>query len=162
MTVNKKRTQDTLCFKNFDKKAVGQRVKMIRTCLGMNQKEFAASLTISAASLSDIETGKGVPRHDSIYHLSGKYKVNIYYLLHGEGEMFRTDSTKRVIESGVYGRHTEFLKVFYRYICESPLVRYEMMGYFRTLLVEKDRLIEKDIRLYEKEKAEKEQGKRLK
>jgi transcriptional regulator with XRE-family HTH domain len=160
MTITKKKSQDTQSFKNLDKKAVGQRVKLIRTSLGMNQKEFASSLTISAASLSDIETGKGIPRHDTIFQLSRKYKVNIYYLLHGEGEMFHADSLKRVIESGVYGNHTEFIKEFYRYICESPLVRYEMMGYFRTLLVEKDKLIEKDIRLYEKEKTEKEMKKR--
>ena len=61
----------------------------------------------------------------------------------------------RAVESGVYGIHTEFLKEFYRYFTESSIVRYEMMSYFRELILEKDKLIEKDILLYEKEQSEK-------
>jgi transcriptional regulator with XRE-family HTH domain len=141
--------------KNLDKKGVGNRMKMIRKSLGLRQKDLASSLNISCASLSDIESGKGLPRHDVIYNLSKKYNVNIYYLLHHQGEMFQTDAVKQAIESGVFGIHTGFLKEFYRYFNDSPLVRYEMMGHFRNLLLEKDNLIEKDIRLYEKEQDEK-------
>lgn len=131
-------------------------MKFIRKTLGLRQKDLSSFLNISSASLSDIESGKNYPRHDVIYNLSLKYNVNVYYLLHGEGEMFQTDAINRVIESGVYGIHTGFLKEFYRYFNESSLVRYEMMCYFRQLLLEKDKLIEKDILLYEKEKSGKE------
>ena len=79
-------------------------------------------------------------------------------LLHGEGEMFQTDLFIREVESGVYGIHTDFLKEFYRYFTDSSLVRYEMMSYFRELLLEKDKLIEKDILLDDKEKSEKEKS----
>jgi hypothetical protein len=58
-------------------------------------------------------------------------------------------------DPGFSGVHTEFLEEFYRYFNESSLVRYEMMCYFRELLLEKDKLIEKDILLYEKEQSEK-------
>ena len=127
-------------------------MKAVRKKLGFRQKDLAPILNISTASLSDIESGKNFPRHDSLYNLSLKYNVSIYYLLHGEGEMFRTDSIKQAIESGAYGIHTDFLKEFYRYFNESSLVRYEIMGYFHELLLEKDKLIEKDILLYEKER----------
>lgn len=133
-------------------------MKLIRKTLGLRQKDLSSMLNISTASLSDIESGKNFPRHDVIYNLSMKYNANIYYLLHGEGEMFQTDAVKRAIESGVYGIHTEFLKEFYRYFNDSSLVRYEMMCYFRELLLGKDKLIEKDILLYEKEKSEKEKS----
>lgn len=126
-------------------------MKLIRKTIGLRQKDLSPILNISGASLSDIESGKNFPRHDVIYHLSLKFNVNIYYLLHGEGEMFQTDALKRAIESGVYGIHTGFLKEFYRYFNQSSLVRYEMMCYFWELLLEKDKLIEKDILLYEKE-----------
>jgi transcriptional regulator with XRE-family HTH domain len=142
-----------ITFRNFDKKGVANRMKKIRKVLKIYQKDLADSLGVSAASLSDIETGKSIPRHDVIYNLSKKYNISIYYLLHGEGEMFQSDSVKREIESGVYGIHTEFLKEFYRYYNESSIVRYEMMGFFRTMLLEKDKLIEKDIRLNEIEQA---------
>jgi len=127
----------------------------VRKKLGFRQKDLAPILNISTATLSDIESGKNFPRHESIYNLSLKYNVNIYYLLHGEGEMFKTDSLKRAIESGVYGIHTDLLKEFYRYFSESSLVRYEMMSYFHEMLLEKDKLIEKDILLYEKEQSKK-------
>lgn len=140
---------------NLDKKAVGQRLKAVRKQLDFRQKDLAPRLNISIASLSDIESGKNFPRHDTIYNLSLNYNVNIYYLLYGEGEMFQTDSIKRAVESGYYGIHTEFLKEFYRYFNESSLVRYEMMSYFHELLLEKDKLIEKDILLYEKEQSRK-------
>ena len=130
-------------------------MKLIRKTLGLRQKDLSPMLNISSASLSDIESGKNFPRHEVIYNLSLKYNVNIYYLLHGEGEMFQTDAVKRAVESGIYGIHTGFLKEFYRYFNESSLVRYEMMCYFRQLLLEKDKLIEKDILLYEKEKSKK-------
>ena len=143
---------------NLDKKAVGQRMKSVRKKLGLRQKDLAPILKISMASLSDIESGKSLPRHDAIYNLSLQYNVNIYYLLNGEGEMFQTDSFIRVVESGVFGIHTEFLKEFYRYFTDSSLVRYEMMSYFRELLLEKDKLIEKDILLNEKEQSGKEKS----
>ena len=128
-------------------------MKSVRKKLGFRQKDLAPILNISTASLSDIESGKNIPRHDALYNLSLQFKVNIYYLLHGEGEMFQTDSFIRDVETGVYGIHNEFLKEFYRYFTDSSLVRYEMMSYFRELVLEKDKLIEKDILLDEKEKS---------
>ena len=49
--------------KDLDLAAIGRRMKEIRKNLGYKQREFAAELNISAASLSDIESGKGKPRH---------------------------------------------------------------------------------------------------
>jgi len=140
--------------KTLDKKDVGARLKKIRRALGYRQKDFASELTISTASLSDIELGKNVPRHDVIFNLHKKFNINIYYLLHGEGEMFQAGLFKNQIESDKFKMHREFLEEFSRYFCGSPLVRYEMMGFFRQILLEKDKLIEKDILMYEKELAD--------
>jgi transcriptional regulator with XRE-family HTH domain len=149
-----KSSKSEISFNNLDKKEVGTRLKLIRRTLGYKQKDFASALTISSASLSDIESGKNVPRHDVIYNLYTKYNVSIYYLLHGKGEMFQVGKIKNIMESGYYGVHTEFIREFYRYFCGSPLVRYEMMGFLRQFLLEKDKIIEKDILLNEKELAE--------
>jgi transcriptional regulator with XRE-family HTH domain len=57
-------------------------MKSVRKKLGFRQKDLAPILNISTASLSDIESGKSLPRHDTIYNLSLNFNVNIYYLLH--------------------------------------------------------------------------------
>jgi transcriptional regulator with XRE-family HTH domain len=146
--------------KGLDLKAIGQRMKVIRKNLGYKQREFAAELTISAATLSDIESGKGKPRHDAIYNLAKKYNVNIYYLLHGKGEMFMSNIIERSIVPETYGGHTEFLLKFLKYFKESSIVRHEMMRFFRTYMIEKEATIEKDILWTKREKEEKEKEKR--
>jgi transcriptional regulator with XRE-family HTH domain len=141
--------------KDLDLAAIGRRMKEIRKNLGYKQREFAAELNISAASLSDIESGKGKPRHEAIYNLAKKYNVNIYYLLHGPGEMFMSNIIERSITAETYGVHTEFLLKFLKYFKESSLVRYEMMRYFRSYMIENEATIEKDIMWTKTEKEKK-------
>lgn len=129
-----------------DVRAIGLRMRAIRKELGYKQKDFSRELNISPAGLSDIESGNGKPRHDVIFNLAHKFDVNVRYLLHGNGEMFVNDSIEKSIVPETYGPNTEFLREFLKYFKESTLVRYEMMSYFRTYILEKENLIEKDIR----------------
>lgn len=129
-----------------DVRAIGLRMRAIRKKLGYKQKDFSRELNISPAGLSDIEAGNGKPRHDVIFRLTDKFDVNIYYLLHGRGEMFIGDNIEKSIVPETYGPNTGFLREFLEYFRESTLVRYEMMSYFRTFILEKENLIEKDIR----------------
>jgi len=48
--------------------------------------------------------------------------------------------------------HRDFLKEFFYYFNCSPLVRTAMMNYFRVYILEKEKLIEKDIRKSQEEK----------
>lgn len=131
-------------------------MRAIREKLKLVQRDFAGELDISGASLSEIEAGNGKPRFNVIYNLSKKFNVNIYYLLHGKGEMFMADDIARTIAPETYGEHTEFLKTFLRYFNDSLMVRYAVMTHFRTYIIEKEGLIEKDIA---KNKAETEKTK---
>jgi transcriptional regulator with XRE-family HTH domain len=134
-----------------DIKKIGERMKAIRGALKLLQKDMAKELEISPANLSEIESGAAAPRHEAIYNLSKKFNVNIYYLLHGKGGMFQSDSIERSVTPEVYGANTGFLKEFLKYFRKSSLVRYEMMSYFRTSLLENEVLIEKDIKRYKQE-----------
>ncbi|MGD2090276.1 MAG: helix-turn-helix transcriptional regulator [Candidatus Aminicenantes bacterium] len=134
----------------IDKKSIGQRLKLIRTTLHLSQREFAENLDISASSICSIESGKGLPRHDVIYNLAAKFNVNIYYLLHGSGEMFISDLLKQRIESGEFKPYTGFLKEFLKYIRASSVVKYEMMNYFWKYFIENEGLIEKEINYFKK------------
>lgn len=134
----------------IDKKSIDRRLKLIRTTLNLSQREFAGGLNISSSSICSIESGKGLPRHDVIYNLAAKFNVNIYFLLHGTGEMFMTDLLKQRIESGEFKPYTGFLKEFLKYIRGSSVIRYEMMNYFWKYFIENEGLIEKEIIYFKK------------
>jgi transcriptional regulator with XRE-family HTH domain len=136
----------------IDKESIGRRLKLIRTALDLSQREFADSLNISASSICSIESGKGLPRHDIIYNLAAKFNVNIYFLLHGSGEMFISDLLKQRIESCEFKPYTNFLKEFLKYVRASSVVRFEMMNYSWKYFLENEALIEKEINYLKKEK----------
>ena len=146
--MNKKSLGRTLL--ENEKNSIGQRLKSIRTALNLSQREFANSLEVSTASICNIESGKGLPRHEVIYNLAAKFKVNIYFLLHGTGEMFIKDVLKQRIESGEFKPYTGFLKEFLNYTRSSSVVRYEMMNYFWKYFIENEGLIEKEISYFKK------------
>ena len=132
--------------KELELKDIGIRLQLIRKKLNLLQKDFAKSLDISNASLSEMEAGNAKPRFELIYNITSKYKVNINYLLHGEGEIFMSDEISRQSGLEILPEYHLFFKDFLYYFNQSPLVRTAMMNYFRTYILEKETLIEKDIR----------------
>ncbi|UCH95404.1 MAG: helix-turn-helix transcriptional regulator [Candidatus Aminicenantes bacterium] len=127
-------------------KEIGLRLQLIRKRLNLLQKEFAKMLDISNASLSEMEAGNAKPRFELIYNITRKFKVNVNYLLHGEGEIFMSDEISRQSGLDIRSEYLPFFKDFLYYFNQSPLVRTAMMNYFRTYILEKENLIEKDIR----------------
>ena len=125
---------------------IGLRLQAIRKKLNLLQKDFAKELDISNASLSEMEAGNAKPRFELIYNITSKFKVSVNYLLHGEGEMFLSDEISRQSGIEIKPEYQLFFKDFLYYFNQSPLVRTAMMNYFRTYILEKETLIEKDIR----------------
>jgi transcriptional regulator with XRE-family HTH domain len=132
--------KDTLLFD------IGLRMQAIRKRLGFKQINFAAELGISPASLSEIEAGRAKPMFDTIFNLTKKFNVNVYYLLHEQGEMFSGDDVARSIGTGTFGGYTEWLRKFLYYFRESEMVRYAMMAEFKKYMLENERIIEKEIK----------------
>ena len=127
-------------------RTIGERLQKIRKHLGLLQKEFAEKLEISTSSISDIEAGNIKPRFELIYNLTKKFNVNIYYLLHGKGEMFMPEEDETVsLANKLSPELKDWLKDFIWHFCKSPMVRYSMMSYFLTYKNENDLLIAKDI-----------------
>lgn len=125
---------------------IGLRMQTIRKRLGFKQQNFAAELGISPASLSEIEAGRAKPMFDTIFNLTKKFKVNVYYLLHGQGEMFFGGDVEASIGTGKFGDYSEWLRKFLFYFRQSEMVRYAMMSEFKKYLLENERLIEKEIK----------------
>ncbi|UCH96643.1 MAG: helix-turn-helix transcriptional regulator [Candidatus Aminicenantes bacterium] len=126
-------------------KEIGLRLQLVRKRLNLLQKDFARSLDISNASLSEMEAGNAKPRFELIYNMTKKYKVNINYLLHGIGEVFMPEEISRQRGMEINPGHQDFFKEFFHYFNCSHLVRTAMMNYFRAYILEKENLIKKDI-----------------
>ena len=69
----------------------GSPVREIRIRLELTQSDFGRGLGISLQHLSDIESNRKKPSHDFFYHMVKDYRINLNYLLLGEGEMFLGD-----------------------------------------------------------------------
>lgn len=129
---------------------IGKRLQLIRQELKLQQKEMANALEISNATISEIESGHSRPHFSVIYNLTKKFNVNIYYLLHGRGVMFMPEDIDLTVNTEMSRESAEFLREFLHYFKVSPLVRLTMMSVFKRFMLEKKKLIDKDV---ENEKA---------
>ena len=123
----------------------GQRLKAIRKGLELKQRDFAHQLNISVTTLSDIETGKSKPGHDFFVRICDTFAVNLYFLLMGEGEMFRNNSPDASLNSMVDEILSDDVREFLQFFFNSKLVQYQVLGYFRKFFNEEEEAIKKDI-----------------
>ena len=123
----------------------GQRLKAIRKGLEMKQRDFATQLNISVTTLSDIETGKSKPGHDFFVRICDTFAVNLYFLLMGEGEMFRKSGPNSSLNSLADEAVSDDVQEFLKYFFNSKLVQYQVLGYFRKFFNEEEDAIRKDL-----------------
>lgn len=129
-------------------KQIGERILAVRKALGMLQNEFAQAMDVSSGSLSMMETGKNQPRFELLYNLAKKYKINLYYLFFGQGEMFLPPEPDDAIKEKKYGPETEtWLRDFYRNFNESRFFRFNVMATVSMLLLEKGATIKREIEM---------------
>ena len=76
--------------KNFGKREIflGDRVRKLRKSLGLTQEELAKILKTSGSYISDIEKNKLIPGGKFLYEILKNFKVNINWILKGEGPIF--------------------------------------------------------------------------
>lgn len=78
------------------------RLKELRTVLGLNQDEFASALKIGRSTIANYEAGTRAPVASVISLIIQKWNVNEEWLRTGEGPMFvdisRADELARLIE----------------------------------------------------------------
>lgn len=65
-----------------------ERLKALRSTLGLTQRLFSQSLEIKQGSYSDVERGKAGISAVLLKNLIRKYRVNPLWLCEGEGSMF--------------------------------------------------------------------------
>ena len=74
----------------------GDRIKTARKQLGISQKDLAAGLGITQASMSEIERNKIGLSLSTFEKLVYTYNINPYFLMRGEGEIFGVSSEIQV------------------------------------------------------------------
>jgi SOS-response transcriptional repressor LexA len=67
---------------------IGERFHALRKELGKKQYQMAEDMGVNASAISQMENDKIKPSLESLLMLWKKYKVDLHWLLTGEGEMF--------------------------------------------------------------------------
>jgi transcriptional regulator with XRE-family HTH domain len=127
---------------------VSERVRAIRKALDLNQKEFAEGLQAAGSSVSDVENGKYTPNFDLIRNLVKEFKVNIDYLLFGEGEMFMKPGRELFLGLEDLSNRNEGVRKFLDYFEKSAIFRYKVMGNAEELLIDNFQGIQQEIKSY--------------
>ena len=129
-------------------KEIGHRVQLIREKLNLLQKDLAKEVEISSASLSQIEAGSKKPCFELLINISKKFNVNLVYLLHGKGEMFLSgnfETLEQLCRVDEDREFENFLRNFLDYFKRSKMVRYSIMAFFTTFMLQNERLIEREL-----------------
>ncbi|MNV69757.1 transcriptional repressor DicA [compost metagenome] len=64
---------------------IGVRIQGVRKAAGLNQQGFAARLGTSSGHISELETGKSVPGGKFLLSLKREFRIDVDWLLTGEG-----------------------------------------------------------------------------
>lgn len=72
---------------------LSQRVKELRTTLGLNVSEFAKKMEIRHQNIAIIEIGTSKPGAEILGKISETFGVNLNWLVNGRGEMFENGKT---------------------------------------------------------------------
>lgn len=67
---------------------VNERIKELRSRLGLTQEEFSSKIGLSRNFIAQIETGTKKPSERTIFDICEKFNVNGDWLRTGNGEMF--------------------------------------------------------------------------
>jgi transcriptional regulator with XRE-family HTH domain len=67
---------------------VNERIKELRSRLGLTQEEFSSKISLSRNFIAQIETGTKKPSERTIFDICEKFNVNEDWLRTGNGEMF--------------------------------------------------------------------------
>ena len=134
-------------------KELGNRLKQIRKALRLRQVDFAKQLNMSGPSLSELETGKYKPGFDCLMTLSLTFKVNLYYVFFGEGEMF-LDGIGQPSSPSPLAVDNEDVRKFLWYFERSSIIRYHMLSVFQGKLFDEEKNIAREIEAFKQKNGE--------
>ncbi|EKQ46516.1 helix-turn-helix domain-containing protein [Leptospira interrogans] len=71
---------------------MGDRISLLIETLGISKKEFSSKVGISQGFLSQLISGQRTLSMETLSKISQLFRVNVHWLMTGEGEMFQPSS----------------------------------------------------------------------
>jgi|GEM_PF-863849 len=139
-------------------KEIGQRIRETRGQLGLTQKEFAHKMYTANTHLSDVENGRVGPGITFFSNIIRYHKVNPLYILFGDlprfleekdGEEAAREKEKEQPAVSDLGKDTPRLQEMLTYFNRSPMVKFAVLNFFSTYIVQHKDLIKDDITLHQ-------------
>jgi len=93
---------------------IGDRLKALRMQLGLTIKVMAEHLGIPASSWNSVEHGRMKYTSTQLLILALHYRVNLYWLLHGDGAMFLPNDNDVASASNEVQKHEIFTLQYVR------------------------------------------------
>ena len=141
---------------DIDSKEFGQRLRAVRKHLKLKQTEFADKIGIKNNYLSEIESGKIKPGFEFFYKLTKEFRINLYYLFHNEPPMFFDEILPNAFEEKDFGEASQRVHELISFIERSPMVKFDMLGYFSRYRIQNQSTIDKDIEISKESSKEEE------
>lgn len=76
-----------------------QRIKELRTKLGLKQTEFAEKINVTEQSIINWEKGKKTPHINTLNTIANTFNARLDWLLTGNGEIFKAEITNRDLQT---------------------------------------------------------------
>ncbi len=123
----------------------GNRLREIRSLLGISQKDFASKMGIAASFLSEVEKEKTKPGYNFLIKLAEVFDINPSWLLLERGGMFLSAAGGPNGKEYDFGEQAEEIRDLLTYLEKSPLVRLSVMAFATKFLLANESIINRDI-----------------
>jgi SOS-response transcriptional repressor LexA len=74
---------------------IGERLKAIRSALRLKQIEMAKAMEMNPSAISQMESGRTKPSLETLIEIAQRYRVDLHWLITGEGQMFSQPETSK-------------------------------------------------------------------
>jgi transcriptional regulator with XRE-family HTH domain len=126
-------------------KRLGNRLIEVRAKLGLKQNIFAKELGVSPSYLSDIELGKTRPSFDFLLSCHSRYKINLTWLLVGDGPMFLEREPGKKLCEYDFGDQGEFMHEMMGKMEKSKFCRNVLAAGMLRAYYENEAIIKRDL-----------------
>lgn len=131
----------------FPKNVIGQRLRIVRTSLGLTLELMRMETGISKSYISDFERGKKTPSSKYLFHLSHKFNVSLDYIFKGIGTPF-VSADSGMISKYQFGRYEPEIVDLLEHISSVPSVLFAVLEFFTEYKEHKSEFISEYIDKY--------------
>jgi transcriptional regulator with XRE-family HTH domain len=122
---------------------LGERVKELRSALGLSQRQFARKIFVSQTLVNEVEVGKRKIQFRILHLIAYQFKANIEWLKQGTGEMFNAPPPDARLE--------HIIEIFHK--LDRPLQDYLLSQSKEMLKIQREMSGAKEERKGKKEKS---------